>query len=104
MTDGDPTDVDAGDTDDVTRRHVVVRGRVQRVFFRDSCRREARARGVSGWVSNTPDGSVEAVFEGPAGAVDELIEWVHQGPPHATVAGVSVRTERPEGLSGFQVR
>jgi acylphosphatase len=89
---------------EVTRRHVVVRGRVQGVFFRDSCRREAGGRGVTGWVRNTPDGSVEAVFEGPADAVDAMVAWVHEGPPHATVAGVSVRTERPEGLSDFQVR
>ena len=90
--------------DDVTRRHVVVRGRVQGVFFRDSCRREARGRGVTGWVRNSADGSVEAVFEGRADAVDDMVAWVHEGPPHATVAGVSVRTERPEGLSDFQVR
>jgi len=88
----------------LARRHVVVQGRVQGVFFRDSCRREARSRGVSGWVRNTPDSAVEAVFEGPAGAVEAMVAWVHEGPPHATVAGVSVRTERPEGLSDFQVR
>ena len=87
-----------------TRRHVVVRGQVQGVFFRDSCSREARGRGVAGWVSNTPDGAVEAVFEGPADAVDAMVDWVHDGPPQATVDGVSVRTERPEGLSDFQVR
>jgi acylphosphatase len=92
------------DGTEVTRRHVVVRGRVQGVFFRDSCRREARGRGVTGWVCNSPDGSVEAVFEGPPDAVDAMVAWVHEGPPHATVAGVSVRTERPEGLSDFQVR
>jgi acylphosphatase len=89
---------------DPTRRHVVVRGQVQGVFFRDSCRREARGRGVAGWISNTTDGAVEAVFEGPADAVDAMVAWVHDGPPHATVAGVSVRTEQPEGLSDFQVR
>ena len=92
------------DATEVTRRHVVVRGRVQGVFFRDSCRREARGRGVTGWVSNSPDGSVEAVFEGPPDAVDAMVAWVHEGPRHASVAGVSVRTERPEGLSDFQVR
>ncbi|HET9945470.1 MAG TPA: acylphosphatase [Actinomycetes bacterium] len=81
-----------------------MQGRVQGVFFRDSCRREARGRGVTGWVRNNPDGAVEAVFEGPAEAVDAMVAWVHEGPPHATVAGVSVRTERPEGLSDFQVR
>ena len=95
---------EGSDHADATRRHVVVRGRVQGVFFRDSCRREALARGVAGWVRNTPDGSVEAVFEGPAEAVDAMVAWVHDGPPHASVAGVSVRTEQPEGLSGFQVR
>ncbi len=60
--------------------------------------------GVSGWVRNLPDGSVEAVFEGPAGAVGRLVEWSHQGPRSAVVEDVRVRSERPEGISGFQIR
>lgn len=86
------------------RRRVVVRGTVQGVFFRASCQREAAARGVAGWVSNRPDGAVEAVFEGGDAAVEALVAWCRQGPPHAVVAGVDVSDEVPEGLSGFGVR
>lgn len=85
------------------RRRVVVRGTVQGVFFRASCQREAYARGVAGWVSNQPDGAVEAVFEGDAAAVEALVAWCRQGPPHAAVTGVEVASEEPEGLAGFGV-
>ena len=87
-----------------TRRRVVVRGNVQGVFFRDSCRREASSRGVSGWVTNRPDGAVEAVFEGDADAVQALVDWCAQGPRGAHVASVDETTEEPEGLSGFEIR
>ena len=93
-----------GAGDGPVRRRVVVTGRVQGVFYRDSCRREARARGVSGWVTNRPDGAVEAVFEGAPAAVDALVAWTRTGPPHASVDDVAVSTEEPEGLSGFDVR
>ena len=85
------------------RRRVVGRGNVQGVFFRASCQREAARRGVAGWVSNRPDGAVEAVFEGEDAAVDALVSWCRQGPPHADVSGVDVSEEEPEGLSGFGV-
>ena len=86
------------------RRHVTVHGRVQGVFFRDSCRREADILGVRGWVANRPDGSVEAVFEGDAGAVDEIVAWCRQGPEQAGVSRVDVESEEPEGIAGFEVR
>ncbi|GAB7029663.1 acylphosphatase [Streptomyces sp. NPDC021749] len=86
------------------RRRVVVSGTVQGVFFRDTCRRTAEARGVAGWVRNVPDGTVEAVFEGDPESVDRLVAWAHQGPPAAVVDAVSVTEEEPEGLPGFQVR
>lgn len=81
-------------------------GRVQGVFFRDSVRREAAERGVAGWVRNCPDGTVEAVFEGPPDAVDELIELCGRGPGpgQADVAQVEVAEEDPEELDGFEVR
>jgi len=85
------------------RRHVVITGRVQGVFFRDTLRRMARARGVSGWARNRLDGAVEAVFEGPAAAVAELVGFCHDGPPRARVDGVRVVDEQPEGLSGFTI-
>lgn len=88
----------------MVRRRVLVSGRVQGVFYRDTCLREATRRGVAGWVRNLPDGRVEAVFEGPAERVDELVEWARHGPPQASVAGVEVLPEPPEGLAGFRVR
>jgi acylphosphatase len=77
---------------------------VQGVFFRDTARRRADAAGVSGWIRNTADGTVEAVFEGEPAAVDELVEFCRRGPSRAEVASVDVVEETPEGLSGFEVR
>jgi acylphosphatase len=87
------------------RRRVVVRGEVQGVFFRDSTRQEARARGVAGWVRNRDDGAVEAVFEGPPDAVEGLVEWCRSGPSRAGVEDMDVSLdEAPDGLEGFEVR
>ena len=88
----------------MVRSRVVVRGRVQGVFFRDSVRRQAGTRGVSGWVTNRPDGAVEAVFEGDQDAVAALVEFSREGPRGAEVEQVDVTEERPEGLSGFEIR
>jgi acylphosphatase len=88
----------------VIRRRVIAHGRVQGVFFRDSARRLARQHGLAGWVSNRPDGTVEAVFEGEADAVDRLVAFVQKGPRGADVERVDVFEEDPEGLSGFSVR
>jgi acylphosphatase len=89
---------------DVARRRVVVHGYVQGVFFRDTTRREARRRGVAGWVSNRPDGAVEAVFEGEPDAVAEMVRFCERGPRGADVARVEASEEPAEGLSGFEVR
>lgn len=86
------------------RKRVVVHGRVQGVFFRDSTRRLAHQHGVAGWVANRWDGSVEAVFEGDDEAVDRLVRFVHDGPRGAEVERVEVVNEEPEGLRGFSVR
>jgi acylphosphatase len=86
------------------RRRVVVHGGVQGVFFRDTTRRQAASRGVAGWVSNRPDGAVEAVFEGEPEAVEALVRFAHEGPRGAAVERVEVTEEEPEGLSGFSVR
>jgi len=85
------------------RRHVIVSGRVQGVWFRESTRREAERLGLAGWVRNLPDGNVEAVFEGPVHAVDEVTAWCHHGPSGARVTSVAPRSEPPEGLKGFRV-
>jgi acylphosphatase len=87
----------------VVRYRVLVSGRVQGVFFRDTCRRLAQEHGVAGWVRNLPDGRVEAVFEGPAEDVDRLVAWAHHGPRHAVVDHVAVQTEPPEGLDTFRI-
>ena len=89
---------------DQVRSRVVVRGYVQGVFFRDSCRREASTRGVAGWVTNRPDGAVEAVFEGEPGAVAAMVEWCRRGPRGADVDSVDETSEEPEGLTRFEIR
>ena len=86
------------------RRRVIAHGRVQGVFFRESTRREAQSRGVSGWAHNLEDGTVECVFEGSADAVEAMVEAVRAGPGHAWVADVEAFEEEPEGLEGFEVR
>lgn len=88
---------------EAVRRRVVVHGRVQGVFFRDSIRGRALDHGVSGWARNTPEGTVEAVFEGPPDAVERLVRFAQTGPPSAEVGDVDVFEEEPEGLDGFQV-
>jgi acylphosphatase len=87
----------------VIRRRVVVRGRVQGVFFRDSVRRLAEREGVGGWARNVPDGTVEAVFEGESAAVERLVDFCRLGPPHASVERVDVADEEPEGLGRFTI-
>ena len=83
---------------------MIVRSRVQGVFFRDSCRQEAESAGVDGWVRNTPEGTVEAWFEGRRAAVDRLVEWCRSGPRRADVDGVEVHEEDPTGQEGFRIR
>ncbi len=74
------------------------------MFFRQRTIRLARSERVHGWVTNRPDGRLEAVFEGPPDAVDRLVEWCHRGPERAVVERVDVLEEEPEGLEGFEVR
>ena len=85
-------------------RSVVISGRVQGVFFRDTMRRKARSHGVSGWVSNRPDGTVQAHLEGPPDAVAELVLWCRSGPRGAEVEDLEVTVAEPEGAKGFVVR
>jgi len=84
-------------------RRVVVRGRVQGVFFRDATRRKAQSHGLAGWVRNNADGSVEAYFEGEPDAVEEIVRFCHQGPRGAEVDSVEVTEQEPEGSEGFRV-
>jgi acylphosphatase len=85
------------------RAHVVVSGHVQGVYFRAETARHAREAGLVGWVRNAGD-DVEAVFEGPRAAVEQLIAWCHEGPPRARVERVDVTWEEPQGDPGFALR
>jgi acylphosphatase len=81
---------------------LVIHGRVQGVFFRDSMRHEAQRLGVAGWVRNLNDGTVEAALQGAPDAVDAIVRWAHRGPQHANVERVDIE---PDGGSytGFKV-
>jgi acylphosphatase len=91
------------ETPDIIARRALIDGHVQGVFFRDSCAREARGRGVAGWVRNRGDGRVEAWFEGNAQAVEKLLAWCRQGPPQARVTGVDVSVVDPASLDAFRI-
>lgn len=94
----------SGDTQSRTRRRVIVRGRVQGVFFRASTREEAERAGARGWVRNRSDGTVEAVFEGSAEAVEAMLRFCHTGPSWARVESLEIFEEPPEGLRDFRMR
>ena len=85
-------------------RRVVVHGAVQGVFFRDTTRRRAESRGVSGWVRNRSDGTVEALFEGDADAVESMVAFAREGPRGAEVERVDVQDAEPEGHGTFEIR
>jgi len=86
------------------RVRVLVRGRVQGVFFRAETRARAESLGLAGSVQNLPDGSVEAVFEGRPDRVDSMVDWCRRGPPGASVEDLEVSPEEPTGKHGFDVR
>ena len=89
---------------DRTRAHVFVSGKVQGVYFRATTRDTAREHGVDGWVKNRDDGRVEAVFEGPEDAVEQMVDFCHDGSAAARVDDVEVTYESPQGEDGFRVR
>ena len=84
-------------------QHLHIHGLVQGVWFRESMRCEAERLGVTGWVRNAPDGSVEAVVQGPDTAVDALIAWAQAGPPQARVERI-VLTDAQGQFSTFEKR
>lgn len=88
---------------DTVRRRVLIKGRVQGVGFRWSCRRMAEAEGLAGWCRNLPDGRVEACFEGAPAAVEEALAWCREGPSSAIVTSVDVTPETPQGERGFRL-
>lgn len=87
------------------RVHLKIKGYVQGVFYRATARETALRLGLTGWVRNRPDGSVEAVAEGTEEAVDHFIEWCQSGPSGASVQNVEVRRELATGeFPSFQIR
>ena len=88
---------------DTAARRIVVSGIVQGVGFRAATVRQARAAGVTGWVRNRRDGTVEAWAEGDQQAVSELVDWLAEGPRHATVTEREVIEEQPQGYSSFDI-
>jgi acylphosphatase len=87
----------------LVRRHLQVTGRVQGVWFRESCRQVAARLGVAGTVGNRADGAVVVVVEGRPRDVEALVAWCREGPPGAEVTDVEVADEAPQGLVGFRV-
>jgi acylphosphatase len=85
-------------------RHVTASGRVQGVFFRAWTRDLASELGLTGWVRNCPDGSVEAHVEGDEQAVQQLVDRMRGGPRAAKVTGILVRDVEPCGFERFEVR
>lgn len=88
---------------EIERVHVHIEGRVQGVFFRDSMHRKAHELNIGGWARNTPDGRVEAVFEGDRLNVRNMLDWCEKGPPQAAVDRVKTSTETPQGQSTFEI-
>ncbi|MBI5006794.1 MAG: acylphosphatase [Nitrosomonadales bacterium] len=83
--------------------HLVIHGRVQGVYFRNSMQEEAELLGVSGWVRNLPDRTVEAMVQGEAGAVEAIVRWAQRGPMMASVERVEV-APGSGSYSGFEIR
>ena len=83
---------------------VLISGRVQGVWFRASTKQKAEMLGVNGWVKNTNNGCVEAVFEGDAEIVDKIIEWCRSGPPLANVENVYVKTQDTADFNSFEIK
>ena len=84
--------------------HALVSGRVQGVYYRQSTREQAQRLGLAGWVRNLPDGRVELVAEGEAEALQQLADWLAQGPSEARVSAVALTEQPLQGLKGFSIR
>ena len=85
--------------------HVIISGRVQGVFFRASTKQKAEQLGITGWVRNTHDGCVEAIFEGEENKINEMIEWCHHGPSFSKVNNVEIKKQNPiNGFDKFSIK
>jgi acylphosphatase len=105
-----PSGLSSGDSDGlgsvstkVVRVRVFIDGRVQGVGYRATAAQEAVRLGIAGWVRNLYDGRVEAVYEGPRAAVEEMIAWTRRGPAGSWVTKMSIHDEAPKGERGFSV-
>jgi acylphosphatase len=78
-----------------SNKHVVISGKVQGVWFRANTKQKAEQLGIKGWVRNTSDGKVEAIFEGDEENISEMINWCRQGPPLAKVEDVKIEEKTP---------
>ena len=84
--------------------HLVIKGKVQGVFYRASAKDRAEDLGITGWVKNTREGFVETVASGDDKAVQQFIEWCKKGPSNARVDDVVVTEQSPEQLNGFTIK
>jgi len=84
--------------------HVVISGQVQGVWFRASTKQKAEELGLTGWVKNTNNGYVEAVFEGEEEIVKKMINWCHVGPPMAKVDNIVVKKQQTIGFKDFFIK
>ena len=91
-------------TEQLIRRHVIVRGQVQGVGFRWSADARARDLGLAGWVRNRSDGTVEAEIQGTEEQVDAMLDWLHRGPQFASVTAVDVSEATLNSETGFSIR
>lgn len=89
---------------DTAAVHLFVHGRVQGVFYRAKTQKKAEALGLSGWVQNCQDGSVEIHAEGDKEQVQALIQWCHRGPALASVSNIDLSWREAEGLRSFDIR
>ena len=88
-----------------TNVHVIISGRVQGVWFRASTKQKAEQLGLTGWVRNTHDGNVEAVFEGEERTVNQMIGWCYTGPPLSKVNNVEIKKQNPtNGFDDFSIK
>ncbi|UCF49011.1 MAG: acylphosphatase [Thermoplasmatales archaeon] len=89
----------------ISNVHVIISGRVQGVWFRANTKQKAEMLGLTGWVKNTNDGRVEAVFEGDNDKLDEMIKWCHKGPSLSKVDKVDIKKQKPtDEFDGFSIR
>ncbi|MDD5171729.1 MAG: acylphosphatase [Candidatus ainarchaeum sp.] len=84
--------------------HIVISGGVQGVFFRAGAQDQARKLNLSGWVRNTPDGSVEVLAEGGRNSLEQLLDWCYHGPAGASVSAIEYGWVEPKGIKEFTIR